>query len=104
MVPFEKQAFSPSMYTLTNLQSVRLTVNWAYTFENLYHQDWRYTKLCNTTGKFYPFVNFFGIHMVPTLIVYLCVLHVAYLFNGEYVENIYTYLFTFVSIFAFQLL
>ena len=57
--------------------------------------------LCNTTGKFYPIVNFVGIHMVPTLVVYLCVLPVAYLFNGEYVENIYTYIFAFVSIFAF---
>lgn len=83
------------------LWGIRLTVNWAYTFKNLTHQDWRYTMLCNTTGKFYPIVNFVGIHMVPTLVVYLCVLPVAYLFNGEYVENIYTYIFAFVSIFAF---
>ena len=53
---------------------VRLTANWAYTFHGLGHQDWRYTMLKQTTGKFYPFVNFLGIHLVPTLIVYGCTL------------------------------
>lgn len=53
---------------------IRLTSNWAYTFENLTCQDWRYTMLCETTGRAYPFINFTGIHLVPTLIVYLCTL------------------------------
>lgn len=53
---------------------VRLTANWAYTFHDLTHQDWRYTMLRETTGKFYPIVNFVGIHLVPTLVVYACVL------------------------------
>ncbi|MCH5165487.1 MAG: DUF1295 domain-containing protein [Clostridiales bacterium] len=53
---------------------VRLTANWAYTFHGLEHQDWRYTMLHQTTGKFYPLVNFLGIHLVPTLIVYGCTL------------------------------
>ncbi len=56
------------------LWGVRLTANWAYTFKNLYHQDWRYTMLCEKTGKWYPFVNFLGIHLVPTLVVYACAL------------------------------
>ena len=53
---------------------VRLTANWAYTFRDLTHQDWRYTQLHDTTGKWYFFVNFLGIHLVPTLIVYGCTL------------------------------
>lgn len=56
------------------LWGTRLTANWAYTFRGLEHQDWRYTQLCEQTGKLYPFVNFCGIHMVPTLIVYACIL------------------------------
>ena len=54
--------------------AVRLTANWAYTFGNLTHQDWRYTMLKEKTGVFYPVINFVGIHMVPTLVVYGCVL------------------------------
>ena len=53
---------------------VRLTANWAYTFHGLNHQDWRYTMLKEKTGAFYPLINFIGIHMVPTLIVYACVM------------------------------
>lgn len=58
---------------------VRLTSNWAYTFKNLNSQDWRYTMLKQKTGKFYPIVNFVGIHLVPTLVVYACTLPAVYL-------------------------
>ena len=54
--------------------AIRLTANWAYTFANLNHQDWRYTMLKEKTGIFYPVINFVGIHMVPTLVVYGCIL------------------------------
>ena len=57
---------------------VRLTANWAYTFHGLDHQDWRYTMLEETTGKFYPLINLVGIHMVPTLVVYACILPAVY--------------------------
>ncbi len=57
---------------------VRLTANWAYTFRGLDRQDWRYTMLAEKTGKLYPIVNFVGIHMVPTLVVYGCVLPAVY--------------------------
>lgn len=53
---------------------LRLTLNWAYTFKNLCHQDWRYTMLKEKTGVFYPLINLVGIHMVPTLVVYGCIL------------------------------
>lgn len=53
---------------------IRLTANWAYTFRNLTAQDWRYTMLKEKTKFFYPVINFIGIHMVPTLVVYLCIL------------------------------
>ena len=58
--------------------AIRLTANWACTFTNLYHQDWRYTMLKEKTGIFYPVVNFVGIHMVPTLVVYGCILPAVY--------------------------
>lgn len=58
--------------------AIRLTANWAYTFHGLEHQDWRYTQLKQTTGMFYPFVNFLGIHMVPTLVVYGCTVPAVY--------------------------
>ena len=56
------------------LWGIRLTGNWAMTFPNLEHQDWRYTMLKNKTGPFYWLVNLTGIHLFPTLVVYACVM------------------------------
>ena len=63
--------------------AIRLTANWAYTFKGLDHQDWRYTMLKEKTKIFYPIVNFVGIHMVPTLIVYACILPAVFVFQSE---------------------
>ena len=57
---------------------IRLTANWAYTFHGLKSQDWRYSMLEEKTGRLYPLVNLLGIHLVPTLIVYLCFLPIVY--------------------------
>lgn len=62
------------------LWGIRLTANWAYTFHGLAFQDWRYTMLKEKTGKFYPIINFVGIHLVPTLVVYACILPAVYVF------------------------
>lgn len=61
------------------LWGVRLTANWAYTFLGLHAQDWRYTMLKEKTKKAYPLINFLGIHLVPTLVVYGCVLPLAFI-------------------------
>lgn len=61
------------------LWGVRLTANWAYTFHGLKFQDWRYTLLNEKTKKFYPIINFVGIHLVPTLVVYLAVMPAVFL-------------------------
>ncbi|MBQ9481478.1 MAG: DUF1295 domain-containing protein [Clostridia bacterium] len=70
---------------------VRLTANWAYTFRGLNCQDWRYTMLKERTGKFYPVVNFLGIHLFPTLVVYLCVLPVVEVLTGAPQANVWSF-------------
>ena len=54
--------------------ALRLTGNWIYNFKSFEYQDWRYLMLKEKTGPAYPLINFLGIHMFPTLVVYLCVL------------------------------
>lgn len=56
---------------------LRLTWNWALNFGSLEREDWRYVMLREKTGRFYPIINFVGIHMVPTLVVYGCTLPAA---------------------------
>ncbi len=62
---------------------VRLTGNWAYVFGGLNHQDWRYAKLEKENGRLYQLINFTGIHMMPTLIVYLCTLPAVFVIRGN---------------------
>lgn len=81
-----------------SLWGVRLTANWAYTFGDLTHQDWRYTMLKEKTGAFYPFVNFTGIHMVPTLIVYACILPAIYAFLHDGTWNAGSIIFFCLSV------
>ena len=87
------------------LWGVRLTANWAYGFQNLCHQDWRYTYYQQKTGKAYQLANFFGIHLVPTLIVYGCVLPAVFAFEYalEITANAGSYVFFALSIGAVAL-
>lgn len=85
------------------LWGIRLTINWAYTFKSLEHQDWRYTMLQKKTKAMYPIVNFLGIHMVPTIIVYLCILPLAYLYEYPNDTSILSIIFVLISCFAFTI-
>ena len=79
---------------------IRLTANWAYTFKGLTHQDWRYTMLCEKTGKFYPIINFIGIHYVPTLVVYGCILPAVMVIENKPDINVLSIIFACVSVAA----
>lgn len=55
-----------------NIWAIRLTVNWIIVFTDFSYEDWRYIKFRNETPRiFWPIVNFFGIHYMPTLVVFL---------------------------------
>ncbi len=56
--------------------AVRLTGNWAYSFPGLHHEDWRYPILREGAGRWEFLVDLFGIHLVPTVQVFLGMLPV----------------------------
>ena len=56
---------------LTSLWSMRLTHNWARGWQGLTHVDWRYVDLKAKTGIFFPLVDFLGIQMFPTVLVFV---------------------------------
>ena len=78
--------------------AIRLTANWAYTFASLNHQDWRYTMLKEKTGIFYPIINFVGIHLVPTLVVYACTLPAVYAIIGGIGFSVPALIFLMISL------
>ena len=57
--------------SITILWGLRLTWNWLRGWPGLHHEDWRYIEQRKQTGKMFQFVNFFGLHMMPTGLVYL---------------------------------
>jgi steroid 5-alpha reductase family enzyme len=64
------------MLVAISIWSLRLTINWIKSWPNLMHQDWRYKKLAEDSGRLYWIVSFSGIHLFPTLFVFLGMLPV----------------------------
>ncbi len=51
--------------------AVRLTANWAHGFAGMHHEDWRYPILREGAGRFAFLADLFGIHLFPTLQVFV---------------------------------
>jgi steroid 5-alpha reductase family enzyme len=78
-----------SMITVWGL---RLTYNWATTFMGLAHQDWRYGYYQSRFPKMWPLTNFFGIHLMPTIIVILVLVPALTYLSSSHSLNLWTYL------------
>jgi steroid 5-alpha reductase family enzyme len=62
---------------------IRLTLNWARGWSGLAHEDWRYRMLSEKTGNAYWAVSFLGIHLFPTVIVFLGLLPVYVVMQND---------------------
>jgi len=82
---------------------LRLTINWIYTFDNLSWQDWRYKMLKEKNKYLYPLVNFFGIHLFPTIVVYLCILPLMFIFYYDVTLNPFVIVFFVTAILSFTM-
>jgi len=56
---------------LVTFWGIRLTFNWVRGWPGLHHQDWRYVDLQKKNGKAYWLVSFTGIHLFPTILVFM---------------------------------
>ena len=70
-------------FVIVALWSWRLTLNWVRSWTDFSHEDWRYINLAKQTGKWYPLVNFSGIHLFPTLMVFAGLWPLFYVVNGS---------------------
>lgn len=74
--------FTPQVLLTVLVVSVwswRLTYNWARRWHGLQDEDWRYVNLKQKTGKWYVLVNFLGIHIFPTVMVFIAAIPLQYL-------------------------
>ena len=100
-VMFTAWAVFKSMYTLPVVLlliavwywGIRLTGNWAFTFKGLAHEDWRYTRYRETLSPFlFHVTNFFGLNMMPTVLVFAAMLPGFGLFEASLSANLVTWL------------
>lgn len=59
------------IFALLCLWAIRLTAHWAMQWRGLNHEDWRYQDIQKQTGSLYWPVSFLGIHLMPTILVFL---------------------------------
>lgn len=73
--------------------AIRLTYNWYFTFQGMDHEDWRYTKFRVECHPFiFHIINFFGLNMVPTIVVFLAMIPAFDLLSYGGGSSIFTYL------------
>jgi len=82
---------------------VRLTANWIGGWSGLTQVDWRYDMLKAKNPKIWFLTNFFGINMMPTVIVYLGMIPAYFLIQSNTKISVYT-IIGFVVCFASAML
>ncbi|MCR5050248.1 MAG: DUF1295 domain-containing protein [Paludibacteraceae bacterium] len=60
----------------------RLTRNWVITFKGIAHEDWRYTKYRSLHPALFHLINFGGLNMIPTLVVFAAMIPGFQLFQS----------------------
>lgn len=72
------------------LYSLRLGFNWLKGFKNLRSEDWRYKKYRIEKPRYFQAINFFGLQLMPTILVFFGILPGVYfiVFSSEY-NNLY---------------
>jgi steroid 5-alpha reductase family enzyme len=66
------------LLAVISLWALRLTLNWARGWKGLVHEDWRYVMLRQKNPKTYWLTNLAGIHLFPTIMVFLGMLPVYF--------------------------
>ncbi len=97
------RAYGVLLIIIISLWATRLTANWAYNFDNLTKEDWRYKMLSEKTADFYPIINFIGIHLVPTIVVYAVTLPAVYAIVYGFSINLFSVLCLLICVFAIAL-
>ena len=59
------------VFGLVTAWAIRLTSNWAIHWPGLHHEDWRYPIVRERAGRFPYTADFLGIHLFPTIQVFL---------------------------------
>jgi len=79
----EKTIFQILFLLLIGLYALRLTANFYQGWSGLKHEDWRYRNFREKFPGYYWLISFFGIHLFPTIMVYLGCLPMYVIFSQQ---------------------
>jgi len=83
------------------LYGLRLTLNFYRGWPGMKHEDWRYRDFRKSFPKLYWPISFLGIHLFPTIMVFLACMSMLQIFHGPGIEyNIWFVLGLATMIFA----
>ena len=81
-----------------SLWSIRLTANWIKNWKGMPFEDWRYIDMRNYSGKYFELSNFLGIHLFPTLIVFICCIPIYFVTDIQYQLSAYSFIGFFICL------
>lgn len=70
------------MILIVEIWGIRLTLNCLVRWKNLNHQDWRYVKFQEMHPRLWPLISLTGIHLMPTLVVFVAMLPIFSYINA----------------------
>ena len=68
------------------LYGLRLTLNFYRGWTGMVHEDWRYRDFRSNFPRLYWPISFLGIHLFPTLMVFLACMSMVHIFQGPGME------------------
>ncbi len=71
--------------------SWRLTFNWGIGWPGWQHEDWRYVNFREQFKSFFQPINFLAIHLYPTVIVFLSMLGLFWVFEQGELQTIWLF-------------
>jgi len=74
------------------IYGLRLTSNWFLNYEGLIKEDFRYKDFRERFKKYYWVISFLGIHLFPTLIVFLGLYPIYYVFTNSINYEVFIYI------------
>lgn len=77
------------IFIVVCLWSIRLTTNWVLNWKGIEDEDWRYRSFRETFYQYYWLISLFGIHLFPTILVFLGLLPLYYSFTRTIDPNVY---------------
>lgn len=81
------------------LYGVRLTLNFYRGWPGMKHEDWRYQDFRKNFPKLYWPISFLGIHLFPTIMVFLACMSMLQIFRGPGMELNFWYILGLLTMF-----